>query len=116
LHLRRELRRDFARTFRIPHAALPDHVAPEKGVDIILHPTAIRTAPKLDGSDTSRSSGYLQDILTVPSSLAGLPSMSVPAGRSDDGWPIGVSVVGQWGTEEVLFWAGREIEKWSKAL
>lgn len=54
----------------------------------------------------------MQDLLTVPASLAGLPAMSVPARKGDDGWPVGVSVVGQWGMEEVLFWAGRAIESW----
>ena len=82
-------------------------------MDVVLHPTAIRSAPRLDGSDDApQESGYLQDLLTVPSSLAGLPSMSVPAGNRD-GWPVGVSIVGQWGMEEILFWAGRQIEKWS---
>ena len=83
-------------------------------MDIILHPTAIRTAPGLNNDQESGQSGYLQDLLTVPSSLAGLPSMSIPAGAGKDGWPVGVSIVGQWGMEEILFWAGREIEKWAK--
>lgn len=60
-------------------------------------------------------SEYLQDLLTVPASLAGLPAMSVPAGRYTDGWPIGVSVVGQWGMEEVVFRAGNEVEAWAES-
>ncbi|KAK1926661.1 glutamyl-tRNA amidotransferase subunit A (Glu-ADT subunit A) [Papiliotrema laurentii] len=113
LYLRRSVREDFAKTFRIPHPSSPQRPVAADGVDVVLHPTAIRTAPRLDGSDDApQESGYLQDLLTVPSSLAGLPSMSVPAGNRD-GWPVGVSIVGQWGMEEILFWAGRQIEKWS---
>lgn len=39
--------------------------------------------------------------------------MSVPAGKAD-GWPVGVSLVGQWGMEEVVIWAGRAVESWKE--
>ena len=92
LHLRHLLKRELAQTFQ--------------RVDMLLHPTAIQTAPL----HSHCKSEYLQDLLTVPASLAGLPAMSVPAGRSD-GWPVGVSVVGRWGTEKMLFKVGKEIEQ-----
>jgi len=116
LHLRRELRSEFAKTFRIPHPASSSSTpsTDQNGVDVILQPTAIRTAPTLGEKKEAGQSGYLQDLLTVPASLAGLPSMSVPSGKGRDGWPVGVSLVGQWGMEEILFWAGSEIEKWTR--
>ena len=58
----------------------------------------------------------MQDVLTVPASLAGLPALSVPIRkRSDetachDRWPIGISVVGQWGTDEMVLSVGGAIE------
>lgn len=62
----------------------------------------------------------MQDVLTVPASLAGLPALSVPVRRSarinddgtanDDRWPIGISVVGQWGTDEMVLSVGGAIE------
>lgn len=83
-------------------------------MDILVHPTAISTAPPLDPKKRDPgNSEYAQDLLTVPASLAGLPAMSVPAGKGDDGWPVGVSVVSQWGMEEVGIWAGKAIERWS---
>ncbi|MNL31096.1 Glutamyl-tRNA(Gln) amidotransferase subunit A [compost metagenome] len=38
---------------------------------------------------------YLADIMTVPPSLAGLPAISVPAGVTDTGLPVGVQLVGK---------------------
>ena len=60
----------------------------------------------------------MQDVLTVPASLAGLPALSVPVqrsmtvkgGASYDNWPIGISVVGQWGTDEMILAVGEAIE------
>ena len=84
----------------------------EAGVHVLLHPSAVRTAPHLDeeqdGLDT-----YTQDVLTVPASLAGLPALSVPvavSGTEGDGWPLGVSVVGQWGCEKMVLAVGAAIE------
>lgn len=89
--------------------------APEEGVDFLLHPTSTQIAPLLSSSAVEpgvSNDEYMQDILTVPASLAGLPSMSIPSGTRD-GMPVGVSLTGQWGSEEVLFGAGRVIEEWS---
>jgi aspartyl-tRNA(Asn)/glutamyl-tRNA(Gln) amidotransferase subunit A len=38
---------------------------------------------------------YLNDVFTVPASLAGLPGISVPAGLSSDGMPLGLQILGQ---------------------
>jgi len=38
---------------------------------------------------------YLNDVFTVPTSLAGLPGISVPAGLSSDGLPLGLQVIGK---------------------
>jgi hypothetical protein len=53
----------------------------------------------------------VQDVLTVPASLAGLPALSVPGGLAgDDGWPVGVSVVGQWGADDFVLEVGGLVE------
>jgi aspartyl-tRNA(Asn)/glutamyl-tRNA(Gln) amidotransferase subunit A len=89
---------------------LADIARPE-GIDLILHPTAVQTAPLL--SAPKGKSEYLQDLLTVPASLAGLPAMSVPAGTSD-GLPVGMSLMGQWGMERLVFAVGKHMERWSQ--
>ena len=38
---------------------------------------------------------YLNDVFTVPASLAGLPGISVPAGLTDDGLPLGLQLLGK---------------------
>ena len=86
-----------------------------------MHPSTIRTAPPLrEGKPGEKSdlSAYVQDVLTVPASLAGLPALSVPInlakeereGDENAKWPIGISVVGQWGTDEMVLAVGRAIE------
>lgn len=84
----------------------------EAGVHVLLHPSAVRTAPHLD-EEQDGLDAYTQDVLTVPASLAGLPALSVPIGiRSGegDGWPLGVTVVGQWGCERMALAVGATIE------
>ena len=87
------------------------------GVDVLVHPSAIRTAPTLaevtsisDAADDSSLDSYLQDILTVPASLAGIPALSVPAGYGDDGWPLGITIAGQWGSDKYILRIGQIIE------
>ncbi|KAH7908487.1 amidase signature domain-containing protein [Hygrophoropsis aurantiaca] len=127
--VRKLIRSDFNAIFRAPDvlSSLSALAAPTDGVDALLHPSAIQSAPLLpppkrsqanadDNKPTSAGSGldtYLQDILTVPASLAGLPALSVPAGSAADGWPVGVSVVGQWGCDDLVLRMGRVIEKGS---
>lgn len=112
LRVRQMIRDDFDRTFRTGHLQRPSAAAQADGVDILIHPSAIRTAPLLGVTGTSEVDDYVQDILTVPASLAGLPALSVPAPtiQAGDGWPIGVSVVGQWGWDELVLAVGEVIQ------
>lgn len=81
-------------------------------MDVLLHPSAIRTAPPLEtGAGAVNLDAYVQDVLTVPASLAGLPALSVPVTSEDDGWPVGLSVVGQWGCDAIVLKVGEFIEQ-----
>ena len=115
---------DFNRVFRTPNffSPSPNKTSPSDSsnadIDVIIHLSAIRTAPPLAPSipisdPESASSGldtYIQDVLTVPASLAGLPALSVPLCEGKDGWPVGVSVVGQWGSDEFVLRVGKIME------
>jgi aspartyl-tRNA(Asn)/glutamyl-tRNA(Gln) amidotransferase subunit A len=108
--LRQCIRDDFMRVFRVPNPLAQSATPNASGVHVLLHPSAIRTAPRLD--EQSGLDAYTQDVLTVPASLAGLPALTVPmaGGPEGDGWPLGVSVVGQWGCEEMTLAVGAAIE------
>lgn len=106
------VRRDFDRIFRAPNVLSSQPETNQAGVDVLIHPSAIRTAPRLDeNSDGSKSNldSYLQDVLTVPASLAGLPALTVPMGLGEDGWPVGVSIVGQWGHDKTALNLGKAL-------
>ena len=70
----------------------------------------------MDGKGTTSSAldAYVQDVMTVPASLARLPASSVLAGQGGDGWPIGIGIVGQWGSDELVLQVGEVLEKCRK--
>ncbi len=53
---------------------------------------------------------YLEDIYSVAASLAGIPGMSVPAGETPGGLPIGVQVLGRHFDESTVLRVGAAIE------
>ena len=63
-------------------------------VDAIVAPTTPGVAFKI-GEKEDPLQMYLNDVFTVPVSLAGLPGISVPAGFTREGLPIGVQVIGR---------------------
>ncbi len=62
--------------------------------DVIATPTAPTAAFKLGEKVNDPLAMYLADIYTLPPSLAGLPSISTPAGFSAEGLPIGLQLTG----------------------
>jgi aspartyl-tRNA(Asn)/glutamyl-tRNA(Gln) amidotransferase subunit A len=54
---------------------------------------------------------YLNDIFTVPASLAGLPGISLPAGLDSNGLPLGLQLLANSWQEETLFKAAYALEE-----
>ena len=78
--------------------------------DVLLTPTAPSAAFAIGENEDDPIKMYLNDVFTVPASLAGLPGMSVPAGLNAQGLPLGLQILGRpWDEETVLKVAG-EIE------
>lgn len=102
--VRRLVRRDFNRVFALPNpllekpesfelSELPETVGLEDKwgpteVDFLLCPTAPTTAPRLEEvlseEEKDPVSAYMNDVFTVPASLAGLPAISVPMRVQED--------------------------------
>jgi len=64
-------------------------------VDFLVGPVAPTPAFKIGENVHDPIKMYLADILNVPASLAGLPAISVPAGKTEAGLPVGVQIIGK---------------------
>jgi aspartyl-tRNA(Asn)/glutamyl-tRNA(Gln) amidotransferase subunit A len=79
-------------------------------VDVILAPTTPTSAFALGEVSEDPLSMYLNDVFSVPASLAGLPAMSVPAGLDRNGLPLGLQVIGRAFDEQGVLNVGLAIE------
>ncbi len=95
--VRRLLKNDFDRAF--------------KDCDVILGPIAPSTAFKHGEKAADPLKMYLNDILTIPCNLAGLPGMSLPCGKNEQGLPIGLQVIAPQFRDDLVLRVGHAIEK-----
>jgi aspartyl-tRNA(Asn)/glutamyl-tRNA(Gln) amidotransferase subunit A len=79
--------------------------------DVLLTPTAPSAAFALGEKSDDPIAMYLNDVFTVPSSLAGLPAMSVPGGLDHHGLPLGLQIIGKPLDEQGVLNAGLAIEE-----
>ena len=63
-------------------------------VDFILTPVSPNPAFKLGEKVNDPVSMYLEDVMSVPINLAGVPSLAVPAGETKEGLPLGLQIIG----------------------
>ena len=79
--------------------------------DVLLTPTAPTAAfaagEKMDDPVTM----YLNDMFTIPASMAGLPGISVPVGADKDGLPLGLQLIGRSFDEETVLRSAAALEK-----
>ena len=78
--------------------------------DALLCPVSPRPAFKLGENTSDPLQMYLEDVMTVPPSMAGLPAISVPAGKNKEGLPIGVQLVGPRQSDQTLLNIASELE------
>ena len=79
-------------------------------VDVLLTPTTPSAAFAIGEKMDDPIAMYLNDVFTVPASLAGLPAISVPAGLSAGGLPLGLHLIGRPFDEETVLRAAHALE------
>ena len=115
--VRRLVQQDFDRVFRMQNPLHDGPPADKTGVDFIVCPTAPSPPPSLEAVLAQKNplEAYMNDVFTVPASLAGLPAISVPlppevnASTSITSY-VGMQVIGQFGDDaSVLCFAARHL-------
>jgi len=118
--VRRLVQSDFDNVFALPNPLLDlraEKSSDGPNVDILIAPTAPTLPPTLaEVEKLSPVEMYMNDVLTVPASLAGLPALSVPVKLQNgsrgagDIESIGMQVIGQFGDDELVLQVGQIIE------
>ncbi|KAH0543692.1 hypothetical protein FGG08_002008 [Glutinoglossum americanum] len=127
--IRRLVQQDFDSVFYLPNPlsspsssdlasaeADPAHGSPK--VDVLLCPTAPTLPPTIESlSGKSPLDAYVNDVFTVPASLAGLPAISLPVKSTGEGSDmcgvnsVGIQIIGQYGDDELVFDVAELIEE-----
>ena len=138
--IRRLVQQDFNRVFALSHPLLPapypSKQPPASGttekrddddasVDVIISPTSLNFPPLIselkEENEKDPARQFYEDLYTVPASLAGLPAVSVPVPRVDEGgggeeWEkVGLQVMGQYGDDDLVLDVARQLQGLGKA-
>ena len=95
---------------KVRHLIKDEYSAIFAEADLILSPVAPTTAPKFGSFKTSLDM-YLSDIYTISINLAGLPAISLPVDKDEDGMPIGLQFISKAYDEQTLFDGALSLEK-----
>jgi aspartyl-tRNA(Asn)/glutamyl-tRNA(Gln) amidotransferase subunit A len=87
-----------------------EHAEAFERFDVLLTPTSPTVAFELGAKAQNPLAMYLNDLLTIPSCMAGLPGLNVPCGLSE-GLPVGVQLIGPQFSENTLFATGYALEQ-----
>lgn len=79
--------------------------------DVILTPTAPSDAFAIGENQDDPLAMYMNDVFTIPASLAGLPGLALPIGLSQNGLPLGLQLIGRSFDEETVFKVADVIER-----
>ncbi|KAF2444596.1 glutamyl-tRNA amidotransferase [Karstenula rhodostoma CBS 690.94] len=116
--VRRLVQQDFDKAFATPNCLTDSNDRKTEGVDVLLCPTAPTLAPKLsEVQDQKPLQAYMNDVFTVPASLAGLPAISVPVqeNESASAEAAGMQIIGQYGDDKLVLAVARQLLDAAKA-
>ncbi len=74
-----------------------------KECDVVIMPTTLGEAFKLGAKTTNLLEMYIEDIFTVAANVTGIPAISVPCGKGENGLPLGLQILGKHLSEGVLY-------------
>ena len=98
--VRRLIKEDFDRCFE------------ESGIDVLLTPTAPTEAKRLKEmyDEADPVTEYMNDLMTIPANLAGLPAISLPIGVGANQLPVGIQLMAQHRSDENLLLVAHALE------
>ena len=82
-----------------------------KDVDAIAMPTSPIPAFAIGEKSSDPLAMYLADIFTVPVNIVGVPAVSIPSGKTENGLPLSLQLIAPHFHEGALFTIGRDFEK-----
>ncbi len=100
----------FVKALKVRRLICNDFAEAYKKVDLILTPTTPTAAFAIGEEPKDPIAMYMNDILTVTANIAGLPSMSIPAGSSSKGLPLGMQLTAPAFQETQMLDAGLFLE------
>ncbi len=95
---------------RVRHLIKDEFEEVFKDADLILSPVAPTTAFRF-GEMADPLQMYLSDVYTVGVNLAGLPAISLPVQKSDEGLPVGLQLIGKHFDEQTVFDGALSLER-----
>lgn len=101
----------YLRAQKVRTKILNDFIEAFESCDAVLTPTCPSPAFAFGEKSGDPVEMYLNDVFTVTANLAGLPGISVPAGLSSSGLPLGLQVIGKALDETACFRVGGELER-----
>ncbi|MBI4993010.1 MAG: Asp-tRNA(Asn)/Glu-tRNA(Gln) amidotransferase subunit GatA [Candidatus Magasanikbacteria bacterium] len=85
-----------------------------ENVDVLITPTSPFTAFGIGEKKNDVLAMYLADIFVAPAAVAGLPAISVPAGKTKSGLPVGLQIIGPRLKENLVFHTAKLIENYAR--
>lgn len=101
----------YLKALKVRTLILEDFRRAFENVDVILTPTSPTVAFRIGEKTQDPLAMYLSDIFTITCNLAGLPGISIPAGKNAQGLPIGIQLLANHFQESILLRAAHGLEK-----
>ncbi len=101
----------YMRAQKIRRLIVQDFNNAYQDVDLILTPTAPSSAFSANNPPSDPITMYLNDVFTIPASIAGLPAISIPAGLDKKGLPLGLQLIANTFDEQTLLQGAKALEQ-----